>query len=92
MNAAEITTPLRLEYLQTKIVHDKQITFTLSDDLDSYEAYFDIINGLDKVAVLCHMIQFIEMMRMCGCTDTATWEKVMVRTMWGMAADYWITT
>mmetsp|Transcript_50982 Transcript_50982/g.61436 ORF Transcript_50982/g.61436 Transcript_50982/m.61436 type:complete len:312 (-) Transcript_50982:304-1239(-) len=90
MNAAKITTLLRLEDLRRKIAHNKRIKFSSTDGLDSYEAYFNIIDGSDEVAVLHHIAQFVETMRTCGCMDTATWEKVMLRMMRGTAADYWI--
>jgi len=92
MNEAAITTLLRLEGLRTKIAHDKRITFVLTEGLDSYKAYFNSIDGSDEVAVLHHTAQFVEMMRTCGCTDTDTWEQVMLCTMQGKAADYWIET
>jgi len=88
MNAAEITAPLRLEDLQTKIAHNKRITFVSTDGLDSYKAYFNIIDGSDKVAVLRQTTQFVDTMRMCGCTEAAMWERVMLCTMRGTAADY----
>jgi len=63
---------LRLEDLPRKIPHDKRIKSSSTDSLDSYEAYFNIIDGSDEVTVLHHTAQFVETMRTYGCTDTAT--------------------